>query len=60
MDPNATLEHIREIVDTINSGELDHVEMSEAATDLASMFEDLDTWLSDGGFKPAEWSGNDY
>lgn len=48
MDPNATLARLRELV---FSG-LQRPETEE----MAELFDDLDTWMSKGGFLPADWS----
>lgn len=43
MDPNETLNMIREAIN------------DSRAWDAIELFEDLDRWLSRGGFLPAEW-----
>lgn len=52
MDPNKTLELIRGLASSI----LIHDSFSESmASDLAEAVDDLDKWLSKGGFKPEAW-----
>jgi hypothetical protein len=51
MDPNATLDSIRELVAKSVNKPLD-----EADSDtLAELVDALDSWLSRGGFLPTEW-----
>ena len=51
MDPNQTLRRLRLLAELVTtSGEPD-----PDANDLAEAFNDLDTWLSKGGFLPNEW-----
>lgn len=38
------------------SGDSNDAEI-EAAHEVAALFEELDGWLSQGGFRPAEWTG---
>lgn len=53
MDPNATLERLREIVQWWNEGDADASDL-ETAVELV---ESLDQWLSKGGYLPADWQG---
>lgn len=51
MDPNATLEELREVL-----------QAGETAADIDQvralvLFSALDDWLSNGGFPPDEWRG---
>jgi hypothetical protein len=48
MDPDATLQAIRELVEN-NDG-------SPEALALAENFRSLDEWLSRGGFLPTDWN----
>lgn len=32
------------------------ISMADAAMELADAFEDLDTWLAGGGFRPKRWA----
>jgi hypothetical protein len=52
MDPDATLAKIRELATKIvNADELG----PDDVFNLASYVEDMDTWLSKGGFLPLAW-----
>lgn len=54
MDPNETLRRIRELVRAIQHGEAAD---GDAPTDLADAVQDLDGWLTQGGFPPDAWAG---
>lgn len=56
MDPNATLESLRNLVQAVNDPNADTGDQAEAATEMASLFESLDNWLKSGGFPPVEWT----
>jgi hypothetical protein len=49
MDPNTALQRIRELVTGVCIGS------GAQGIDLAEAFEDLDGWLSKGGFLPSDW-----
>lgn len=49
MDTNTTLDEIRILIQRIQSGEQD------LASELASKVQELDGWLSKGGFLPRVW-----
>ena len=52
MDPNALLDAIRDLRIAIAAkGEFDR----DLARDFAELFQNLDEWLSRGGFLPADW-----
>ena len=53
MDPNACLEICRNLAKRALQGEEVDVE------ELAEAFQNLDNWLSEGGFFPAEWRRDD-
>ena len=55
MDPNATLERIRELVDILMEEE-DRGEDDPHGQALAGHVQTLDEWLSSGGFLPKEWT----
>ena len=57
MDPNRTLEKLRELTKCVNDEEQVEVEIEsvETLTDFAELFEALDEWLTGGGFLPKEW-----
>jgi len=50
MDPDATLADIRWTIREYREGNLD-IYMD----DLIALIDDLDNWLSRGGFKPKAW-----
>jgi flagellin-like hook-associated protein FlgL len=55
MDPNTTLDRIRELVtETITAETNEH--KADICDELASLVEDLDNWLCQGGFKPNGWN----
>jgi hypothetical protein len=55
MNPDAALTRIRELVSRAlaNEGKDDAAAM---LNELAKLIEDLDGWLSSGGFLPLSWS----
>jgi hypothetical protein len=56
MDPNATLDRIRELVASINKNDgLDEDDFQSMASELAEYVEALDEWISKGGFLPTAW-----
>jgi hypothetical protein len=59
MDPNAALAHAREATQTVLGAVYDAKanlnEFNYAITDLAETFDNLDEWLSKGGFLPSDW-----
>ena len=66
MDPNATLEEIISLAAEL--ADIDPTEMPapmavfdylEKAQELANHINNLDTWLTLGGFKPARWQERD-
>lgn len=58
MDPDITLDHIREIVANYIEGEKGTgIEDSNYDVEnLSNLLRDLDDWLSKGGFLPTDWS----
>ena len=54
MDPNATLEAIRNTIREIRT-ETDPERKADLADHLANYVEDLDDWLTRGGFAPWAW-----
>lgn len=54
MDPNQTLESIREL---IKAAETDVAVYYEESGYMFSLIEVLDEWLSQGGYLPADWQG---
>jgi hypothetical protein len=53
MDPDALLTNLRFAINNVLRGGEAEVE------DIALMFDNLDHWLSNGGFIPAAWAGRD-
>ena len=53
MDPNTCLEMCRKLAKRALQGEEVDVE------ELAEAFQNLDNWLSEGGFLPSEWRRDD-
>ncbi len=49
MDPDEALRVIRELTAAVLAGD------RTAAAELVDHFEDLDRWLTTGGFLPAAW-----
>ena len=49
MDPNETLRLMRERIEEWNNGEVDHMD------EVGEWFEQLDDWISNGGFLPSDW-----
>lgn len=61
MDPNIALMHIRNIVADIRAAEKAEAEaedIADLAHDLADVVDDLDRWISKGGFRPDDWNDN--
>lgn len=59
MDPNATLENIRRLVEriTVAADRGDNPRhIAEDGAELAEAVGNLDEWLSRGGFPPRDWS----
>jgi hypothetical protein len=56
MDPEQALRDARAALRMIRSGQADTQGMAEATEELANAFEDLDGWLSKGGFLPKAWN----
>ena len=56
MDPDACLAEIRRLVGRLNS-EMDEAVAAGLTADLCEHIEDMDDWLSTGGFLPKQWDG---
>jgi len=58
MDPNELLEQIRELIEHADGYEKEgnREKVRELRAEVALKFEDLDTWLSRGGFAPTSWN----
>lgn len=59
MDPDVTLEQIRELAATIMDADLTSLGLVELGDQLADAVSHLDVWLSEGGMLPAPWRFND-
>ncbi|MGI8310688.1 hypothetical protein [Saccharopolyspora hattusasensis] len=55
MDPNKTLEQLRTVVREYRQETTDPAGHLELADELVGHFENLDKWLSRGGFLPEAW-----
>lgn len=55
MDPNETLAVIRRITSQVLNTDLTTTEVSDLLWNLAESVNDLDGWLSRGGFLPDTW-----
>ena len=58
MDPNTRLAELRELVTMValSGGDMERTEpYPQAALELAEKFEELDEWITKGGFLPAAW-----
>lgn len=60
MDPNQTLQEIREFIVAYNTlpDRTPEYRFAELLDDIATRFEALDGWLSTGGFLPDSWTRN--
>lgn len=59
MDPNAVLKEIRKLIERASDLEsFPRPDPAELLTELASAVEDLDEWLTKGGFLPSAWELN--
>lgn len=57
MDPNAALAQLRELAATAGGlADGDPLDVAQTLTSFAAALEDLDRWLSAGGFLPAAWA----
>lgn len=56
MDPNATLATLRELCTELLSGK-DGADPSTIGGEIAEAFENLDEWITKGGFLPSDWQG---
>jgi len=53
MDPEVALAELREIVKEVNDGTVSS--HTDAMSRMADLFDGLDGWLTNGGFKPLDW-----
>jgi hypothetical protein len=56
MDPDVTLAKLREHVRIMNDDSMSFSTRASHGEWLQEGFERLDAWLSNGGFKPADWA----
>jgi hypothetical protein len=60
MDPNELLDQLRAHIDawneTTENDTADAEDLTAAAAEVVIAFNDLDQWLTSGGFLPAEWN----
>ena len=56
MDPNEALEACRKSIQDFELADGVYNELDELL-ELVEAFQDLDNWLTKGGFKPKEWAG---
>jgi hypothetical protein len=55
MDPDETLRRIRRTINQMRVDESTAIREAHA-DEIAEAFEDLDLWLSNGGFPPSDWA----
>jgi hypothetical protein len=55
MDPNATLRDIREMIESLAMSQSTD-NLIDLGEELASAVDQLDNWLTGGGFLPDEWT----
>jgi hypothetical protein len=58
VDPNETLRRMLALSSSILAGDdANRASVYTSAAELAELVSDLDTWMSNGGFKPTAWAG---
>jgi hypothetical protein len=55
MDPNETLQHIRDLLARLNDQRYEGDDWQEDAQELAYYVAELDVWLTRHGFLPTDW-----
>lgn len=56
MDPNANLEEIRRLIESLREDTFDREDdISDDVLHLLDLVESLDRWICRGGFLPSEW-----
>lgn len=61
MDPNKTLIQLRNLSDQINKMDFDSVNSSTVdsiASEMSELFQELDSWITKGGFLPTDWKNS--
>jgi len=56
MDPNATLEQLRQLAVHVLNPDREDALGDEVAEEMAELVRVLDDWMSAGGFLPGAWS----
>jgi hypothetical protein len=59
MDPNANLQEQRRILAELGAAGLSQdgqAQIASLANQLIELIDELDTWVANGGFLPAEWA----
>lgn len=56
MDPNETLKRLRNILNTWDEWGILEADAEDALNNVTELFYALDDWLSQGGFRPDDWS----
>jgi hypothetical protein len=56
MDPNIVLNRLRDILTQWEEWGTLEVDAESAMYEIVDLFHDLDDWLSQGGFRPNDWS----
>ena len=59
MDPNEVLRLLREIVTEVNRngvGDIRKKDLQDLVVYLSDLITNLDTWIVNGGFLPADWN----
>lgn len=59
MDPNEALKNIRELTQVIQSGSPTDATVLSLASELAEAVDNLDMWLTTGGYLPRSWEVED-
>jgi len=57
MDPNATLEQLRQLAGQYLNPDRTNTLDDDVGTEMAELVHGLDEWLSAGGCLPAAWEG---
>lgn len=55
MDPNAALEELRKLIETVMN-DWDSDTATQTEVEMANLFAALDEWLTKGGVLPNQWS----
>ena len=56
MDPNIALSRLRELLSRWEEWGTLEVDAEAAMDEILDLFYGLDEWLSQGGFRPSDWS----